>query len=210
MSTTPRPTARQTWPLWPIAVAIAVSLAGYTYLRLAYAKPAKPHEPFAEHRQRAEFGRIAAAGWVHAAAEFEAVVELPALDAAVQLLPTPPGPAEELRQLSTETWHLPIEYSLVSAPARETHGADYTVHLQAELDQARAHIVGFDLFRKGAELVALPRWEQYIGELDPRRPRTTGRFTIPAGTLPTGPYRLILPALKQSSQWDFVVESGRD
>ncbi len=84
------------------------------------------------------------------------------------------------------------------------------MHFQAELDQARAHIVGFDLFRKGAELVALPRWEQYTGELDPRRPRNTGRFTIPSDTLPTGRYRLTLPALKQSSQWDLVVEAGSD
>ena len=207
MSTTPRPTARQPWPLWPIAVAILVALVGYTYLRLAYAKPAKPHEPFAEHRQRAEFGRFAAAGWAHTAAEFEAVVELPALDAAVQQQPAPPGPAEELRQLATETWHLPIEYSVVAAPARHAAGADYTVHYQADLDQARAHIVGFDLFRKGDELVALPRWEQSPGALTQRRPRTTGRFTIPAGTLPTGRYRLTLPALKRSSQWAFVVEA---
>lgn len=210
MSTTPRPTARQPWPLWPIAVAIIVALVGYTYLRLAYAKPGKPHEPFAEHRQRAEFGRFAAAGWAHTAAEFEAVVELPALDAAVEQQPAQPGPAEELRQLSTETWHLPIEYSVVSAPSRHPGRVDYIVHFEAELDQARAHIVGFDLFRKGVELVVLPRWEQYPGELTQRRPRNTGRFSIPAGTLPTGRYRMTLPALKQSSQWDLVVEAASD
>ena len=30
------------------------------------------------------------------------------------------------------------------------------------------------------------------------------------GTLPTGRYRMTLPALKQSSQWDLVVEAGSD
>ena len=208
MTAAPPPRSRQPWPLWPIAVAIVVSLAGYTYLRVAYAKPAKPHEPFAEHRQRAEFSRFEAAGWTHAATEFVPVVELPSLDATVRQQPARSAPTEELRQLSAENWHLPIEYTVVSAPTRQPANAAYTVHFRAELDQARAHIVGFDLFRKGTDLVALPRWEPLPGDLTPPRPRNAGRFTIPAGALPAGRYRVTLPALKQSSEWELVVVTG--
>lgn len=201
MTASPRPPARQPWPLWPIVVAIVVSIAGYTYLRLAHAKPAKPHEPYADHLRRTESEKFTAAGWVRAEAAFETVVEQPAANAPINTTAVGPDAVEELRRLSTETWHLPIEYSFVSAPAKLEVGAECTVHVQAELDQARAHIVAFDLFRKGTELVVLPRWEPYPAELTPRRPRTSGRLTIPAAALVPGRYRVTLPALKQSSQW---------
>ncbi|HLP01337.1 MAG TPA: hypothetical protein VK163_04875 [Opitutaceae bacterium] len=200
-----RPPTRKPWPLWPIAVAILVSIAGYTYLRLAYAKPGKPHEPFAETRQRVESDRLRAAGWTRLEAPFEAEIEVPAADAAVQALLIRPEAVEELHQLSAENWHLPIEYSAVSAPATLAAGAALAVHLQAELDQARAHIVGFDIFRKGADVVALPRWEPYPEELTPRRPRATGTIVFPAAALPPGQYRVTLPALKQSAQWELTV-----
>jgi len=205
MTAAPRPTARQPWPLWPIAVAIVVSLAGYTYFRLAFAKPEKPHEPFAESRQRSESAKLKAAGWEWSEAAYETVVDLPAPAAAVHELPVRPAIAEELFRLSTENWHLPIEYTGVAAPSRTTAGAEYALHFQVELDQARAHIVSYDLYRKGADLVVIPRWEPYPPELTPRRPKTVGRLVVPAPALPAGHYRVTLLALKQSSQWELEV-----
>ncbi|MFT3828894.1 MAG: hypothetical protein QM691_04220 [Opitutaceae bacterium] len=205
MTRAARPSARKPWPMWPIAVAILVSLAGYTYLRLAYAKPGKPHEPFAESRQRVESDRLKNAGWTRLDAAFEAGIEVPAADAAVQTLLIRPEAVEELRQLSAENWHLPIEYSALSAPAAAAAGAELDVHFQAELDQARAHIVGFDLYRKGADIVVLPRWEPYPEELTPRRPRVIGRIVIPAAALPAGQYRVTFLALRQSAQWQLTV-----
>ncbi len=201
MSASPRPPARQPWPLWPIALAVAVSIAGYTYVRLAHAKPTKPHEPYADNLRRSESAKLKAAGWTHAEIAFEAVVELPATDTPINATTAGPAAVEELRRLSPETWHLPIEYTFVAAAAQLPSGAEATVHFQAELDQARAHLVAFDGFRKGSELVVLPRWEPYPAELTPRRPRTSGRFTIPAALLAPGRCRVTLPALKQSSQW---------
>ncbi len=205
MTADSRKPARQPWPLWPVAVAIVISLAGYTYFRLAYAKTAKPHEPFADNQRRVESDKLKAAGWERTDAAYEAVVELPAAEAAVRALVIRPEAAENLHQLSTENWHLPVEYTALAAPARLAAGGNCTLHFQAELDQARAHIVDFDCYRKESDLVLLPRWEPYPEELTPRRPRTTGRITIPAATLPPGTYRVTLPALKQSSQWDLVV-----
>ena len=207
MTAAPRPTARQPWPLWPIAVAIVVSLAGYTYFRLAFAKPENPHEPFAESRQRSESAKLKAAGWEWNEAAYEAVVELPVPAAAVRALPVRPALAEELFRLSTENWHLPIEYTAVAAPAHTTAGAEYALHFLVELDQARAHIVGYDLYRKDADLVVIPRWEPYPPELTPRRPKTGGRLVVPAGALPPGHYRVTLLALKQSSQWELEVSA---
>ncbi len=205
MSRPERPPARQPWPQWPIALAIVVSLAGYTYLRLAYAKPGKPHEPFAENRRRGESHRLEAAGWIRTEVVFTPEVEVLAPAAAVQALVIRPAAVEELRLLTAENWHLPIEYSAVSAPATVAADAGFAVHFQAELDQARVHIAGFDLFRKGTDLVALPRWEPYSEELAPRQPRAIGTLLIPAAALPAGRYRVTLPALKQSSQWELSI-----
>jgi hypothetical protein len=205
MTAAPRPTARQPWPLWPIAVAIVVSLAGYTYFRLAFAKPDKPHEPFAESRQRSESAKLKAAGWEWSEATYEAVVDLPAPEAAVHGLPVRPAIAEELFRLSTENWHLPIEYTDLAAAPHAPAGTEYAVHFQVELDQARAHIVSYDLYRKGADLIVIPRWEPYPPELVPRRPKTGGRLVVPAAALPAGHYRVTLLALKQSSQWELEV-----
>ncbi len=201
MTAEPRPPARKPWPLWPIALAIVVCLAGYTWLRLAYAKPGKAHEPFAESRQRAESAQLQAAGWTSSEAAYEPLVDLPPPQAPIHSLPRRPALAEELFHLSTENWILPIEYTAVAAPARAPAGSDYSVCFQIELDQARAHIVSFDLYRKGSDLIVLPRWEPYPPELTPRRPKTGGRLLIPATALPAGQYRVTLLALKQSSQW---------
>lgn len=205
MSAAPPKPARQPWPLWPITVAIVVSLAGYTYLRLAYAKPGKAHEPYAENRQRAESDALKAAGWTRTDAAFEPGIELPALDAAMHATFIRPPAAEELWRLSSENWHLPVDYTVVSTPPRIDEGAALEIHLQAELDQARVHIVDFDLYRKGADIVAIPRWEPYPEELTPRRPDITGTITVPAAALPPGRYHLVLPALKQSVEWDLTV-----
>lgn len=205
MTAASRPPARQPWPMWPVALAIVVCLAGYTYFRLAYAKPTKAHEPFADNRRRVESAQLGAAGWSRVDAAYEPVVELPAAAATVRSLVIRPAAAEDLHRLSAENWHLPIEYTTVAAPSQLAAGVDAVLHFQAELDQARAHIVGFDLYRKDADLVLLPRWEPYPEELVPRRPRITGRITLPAAALPPGPCRVTLPALRQSSQWDLVV-----
>lgn len=210
MTAAPRPPARKPWPLWPIAVAIVVCLAGYTWLRLAYAKPGKPHEPFAENRQRAESAKLQAAGWSTSEASYETLVDLPAPETAIHTLPVRPALAEELFRLSTENWNLPIEYTTVAAPACAPAGSDYAVFFQVELDQARAHIVGFDLYRKGADLIVIPRWEPYPPELTPRRPKTGGRLLIPAAALPAGHYRITLLALKQSSQWEVEIDGPAD
>ena len=205
MTAAPRPPARKPWPLWPVALAIVVCLAGYTYLRLAYAKPGKAHEPFAESRERTLSATLKAAGWEWTEAAYEALVDLPEPEAMIRSVPVRPGIVEELFLLSPENWHLPIEYTSVAATARTAANADYAVHFQVELDQARAHIVSFDLYRKGADLIVIPRWEPYPSELTPRRPKVGGRMIVPAAALPAGRYQVTLLALKQSSQWDLDV-----
>lgn len=205
MSAVPHSPGRRPWPLWPVAVAIVVCLAGYTYLRLAYAKPGRAHEPYAENLRRPQEKALAAAGWSRSTAAFADAIELPPIDAAMHAAALRPPAAEELRRLTSENWHLPIDYTVVSAPPRLDEGADLVIHIRAEVDQARVHIVDFDLFLKDGDIVAVPRWEPYPDELTPRSSGITGTITVPAAALAPGRHHFVLPALKQSIEWDLAV-----
>ncbi len=199
MSSASRPPVRQPWPLWPIAVAIVVCLAGYTYVRLSFAKAARPHEPFAEGRQRALTEKLKANGWEQLETRFETTATPAAGPRIATALPVRPQPVERLFHLSTENWHLPIEYTALAATPAQSAATEHIVHFSATLDQARVRLVGFDLFRHGADLVALPRWEPHApGTATPAA--VSGRITIPAAALPTGRHTLSLPALKATAQ----------
>lgn len=49
---------RSPWPWWPFLLAIAVFCAGYTWIRVAYARPQRATEPWAD-RQVADAGPLA-------------------------------------------------------------------------------------------------------------------------------------------------------
>jgi hypothetical protein len=189
--------------MWPIALGIVVFIGGYTYVRLAYAKPGHAHEPFAESRRRADTDKLTAAGWTRSELDFEPVVEQLSADAPVKPVLIRPSAVDELQRLDTENWNLPIEYTVVSAPAKAAGGL--RLAFQASLDQARAQISGFTLFRKGGEVVLLPRWEPIPEELIPRRPVAGGRVAVPESALPPGRYSVILPAIRQSSTLELEV-----
>lgn len=187
--------------MWPIAVAIVVCLAGYTYVRLSFAKAARPHEPFAEGRQRALTEKLKANGWEQLEVRFEPT-DTPVPPFENTALPVRPPPVEQLFQLSTENWHLPIEYTALAVSASRPPATEHIVHFAAALDQARVRLLGFDLYRRGADLVAVPRWE-------PHAPTSvaavSGRITIPAAALPPGRCTLFLPALKNTTQCEVGV-----
>lgn len=205
MPSAPRPPARQPWPLWPIAVAIIVCLAGYTYFRLSFAKPNKPHEPFAESRQRALTEKLKAAGWEQIEIRFETITAPPAAPIPTVNVPARPSPVDELHRLSAENWHLPIEYTVLAAPGAVPAGNEIVVQFSALLDQARVQIIGFDLFRRGTDLVTIPRWEPHHAAASSIQTTAVGRITIPAAALPPGAYRLSVPALKSTALCDLIV-----
>jgi hypothetical protein len=188
-----------------VAVAIVAALGLYTFFRLHYAKPGKPHEPYAESRARTDEQRLTAAGWTHGEAAFEPLAEVPETAGAARPLLQPPAAAGALALLTPGAWILPVEYPRLAAPA--TLGADepYAVHFQARLDHARAQIVGFDLYRKDSDVLVVPRWEQMPDGLVPRERPVSGRLVWPAGAVPAGQYRVTLLAVKESAQWDLAV-----
>ncbi len=205
-----RPPARQPWPLWPIAIAIAVCLAGYTYVRLDFAKQQKAHEPFADSQRRADLAQLEAAGWQHTTAAFTPGPATAATGAATAVASEPGRPDDlaELRKLSTENWHLPIEYTAISAPAEATAAAPYAVALAATLDRARLHLAGFDVFRKDSSVLLLPRWAPLASSFGAGNNQISGTIHLPAGCLPTGRHTITLPALKQSSRWTVDVRGA--
>jgi hypothetical protein len=189
-----------------IAVALVLGLAGYACLWHDRAKPDHGHDSPTESRPLIGAEKIASAGWTHAETAYEALVEQADTAAPVHSVQITTDGVEELRGLAADGWHLPIEYTAIAAPSHAAAGEDCAVHFQAVLEPGRTHIVGFDVYRKAADIVVLPRWETYPEELVPRRLSGYGRITIPATALPPGTYRVTFPALKQSSQWELVVD----
>lgn len=188
-----------------VAIAIVVCLAGYTWMRLKYAKPGHGHEPFAQAFQRRESEKLKAAGWERFEAAWERAVDFPDPRGNVRVADARSPLSEDLFKSSTENWHLPIEYLKVTAPAELAAAGSYTVYLQALVDQARVQVHSFDIYRKGSDVLIIPRWEQIPEELIPRDAKTSGRMLWPEGKLPPGRYRVRLLALKQASEWDLTV-----
>jgi len=188
-----------------VALAIIASLALYTFFRLHFAKPGKPHEPYVESRERTDQQRLAAAGWAHFEGDFEPLAELPDPRGTIRPMAQRPDAALDLSQLTPGAWILPVEYENLAAPAALAPGQSYTVHFQARLDRARAQIVGFDLYRKDSDVLVIPRWEQMPAGLVPREHPVSGRMLWPAGAVPAGRYRVTLLAVKESAQWDLEV-----
>lgn len=197
--------------MWPIVLAIIVSLAGYTYLRLAYAKQQKAHEPFADRQHRADQAQLEQAGWACIDATYHAASAPTATAAApVVAVSDQPELVAELRALTAENWILPIEYTALIVPAATANTEAGRIAVSASLDQARAQVSGFDLYRKDRELIAIPRWAPLTGAFSDARPTTAGTIAFPAGALPPGRYTITFPALKLSNRAEFVVTGASD
>lgn len=196
--------------MWPIVVAIVVCLVGYTYVRLNFAKQQRAHEPYADSQRRVGLAQLEAAGWQHLDIDYTATEAGPAGAAHVAVATTPglPETIAELRQLTNENWHFPIEYTAVESSAETKRGNPLTVAFTAELDRSRVQIVGFDLFRKDSTVLVLPRWTGLPTTTNQGAPQATGSLAIPTESIPPGTYTLILPALKQSSQWTVEIRDA--
>lgn len=203
-ASTPSP-ERKPWPMSGVVIAIVICLAGYTYVRLKYAKEDHGHEPFAKAYARRESEKLKAAGWVRFDAQWERDVEVPPANAPMQFGDARAPLWEELFKASTENFHLPIDFTRVSAPARIAVAEPLVVNFEAEIDGARVRIHSFDVYHKAGDLVFVPRWEQIPSEMVPADLKSRGRITLPAGKLAAGKYHVRLQALKRSSEFDVEV-----
>lgn len=203
----PKP-PRKPWPMSGVAVAIVICLAAYTYVRIKYSKPNHGHEPFAEARQRVESAKLKQNGWERFDIAWERTVDFPEPRGNVRTVDARPPLREDLLKSTNENWYLPIEYLRVTAPAEVAAADSYTVYAEAQLDGARAQIVSFDAYRKGADVLLVPRTEQIPAELIPRTVKPSGRMLWPAGKLPAGQYRVLLLANRQAAEWDLRVTAN--
>jgi hypothetical protein len=187
-----------------VALVIVVGIALYTWISLAFRKPGPPNEPWIDQRARAEVGVLAEAGWSKSEVPFEPVVEFPASRGNVSLGQAMPI-VDLLRQTTLDPWHLPIEVTGSMAPTEWSAGQPYTAYLKLALDTDRMQIGGFTVFRKGAHVILVPRWERVPGDLIARSRTAGGRLLFNPGEVPPGEYTVTVVAIKSCATWRLSV-----
>jgi hypothetical protein len=190
-----------------VALVIVVGIALYTWITLEFRKPERPNEPWIDQRGRAELAVLEKAGWSKSEVPFEAVVEFPASRGNVSLGQAMPI-VDLLRQTTLDPWHLPIEVTASMAPAEWSDGQPYTAYLKLELDTDRRQIGGFTVFRKGAHLILVPRWERVPGDLLARSRIASGRLLFSPDDVPPGEYTVTVVAIKSCATWRLSVHGG--
>lgn len=189
-----------------VALAIVAGIGVYTWLTLAYRKPGPAYEPYEAGRERATLARLAEGGWSHFRAKWAAFDGSPPHDPRAAATASAEGVALELREWLRAVWHLPVDWpALAPAPTWEAE-ADYVVDFTLRPDGSNASLVGFDIYRRGTDIVVITRWEPAGVQLRPRTAPFSGRMHWPAAARPEpGTYTVTLAALREARQWTLTV-----
>lgn len=186
-----------------IIFAILVFIAGYTFLTLHYRKQGKAYEPYADMRNRANTGRLLAAGYQRV----PLAVERPA-DLAMKTntaYPAPGGLPTPLKTTLVAVPRLPSDIIDAHAPTTISSDEAYTVLFRCVTPDDKQQLGGAELYVKGDEIVITPDFDRLTGGLQARTRDTLATLTIPAHTLKPGAYRVSLIGENTSRAWRLQV-----
>src|SRR5262249_26187854 len=150
------PQERQPWPMKWVALAILLVIVPYTFLTLHYRKPGKAYEPYVDMRERANTGRLLAAGYQR--------IELPAERPADRMTPitsatiasTGGGLPAGLKNTIVAPPLLPSEITNVAAPPDISSVQPYSFRFACSQPDAKRQLAGADLYVRENELVITP------------------------------------------------------
>jgi hypothetical protein len=195
---------RKPWPMKWVALAIIVMIAGYTFLTLHYRRPGKAYQPYADMKERANTGRLLAAGYrrvvLHAARPTEAVTQ------PNTALPAPGGLPAELSSTIVSAPLLPTDILEVHAAATVAETDEYSLQFRCATSDDRRQLSAAELYVKGDEIVITPDFEQLSDGLQVRSREVTVAVSVPAGTLKPGSYRVTLVGENASRAWRLDVK----
>ncbi len=178
---------------WVVA-AIAVFIAGYTFIELRFRKPTRPHEPAREMHDRDTLARLQKAGWVRAPIEVRRPVENPPSGRA-SVTHGALGLGLDLDNCFAEKPLLFKSIDRVSAPAAVNRGEDCVVYFTASVADLTHQLAGAELLQRGDELVIVPTAEHLPGkELYSRWNDSNYCVNLPTNNLAPGRYQLRLIA----------------
>ncbi len=188
-----------------IVIAIIALVVPYTYLTLHFRKPGPAYRPYEALKERANVERLLAAGYqrINTLAERpsdpQSIVKT--IGASATITDAPGGLPAGLAATLVEIPLLPRAVQSVSAPRESTLLLPYTILFNCTLANQKEQLGGSQMFIHGNTLVIIPQFEPIAGNLIARTNESIVTITVPAGTLKTGCYTVVLAASQHSKQW---------
>ena len=193
-----------------IVIAIIALVAPYTYLTLHFRKPGPAYRPYEDFVKRANVERLLAAGYrrINTLAERPSDPQRVAktLGATAIVTDAPGGLPAGLAATFVETPLLPRAFQSVSAPREAAALLPYTILFNCTLANQKEQLGGSQMFIRHDTLVIIPQFEPIRGGLIARTNESAVTITVPAGTLKSGRYTIILAASQRSKQWTVEVK----
>lgn len=189
---------------WVVLTIIAV-LVPYTWLTLHYRKPGHAFEPYHDLKNRANIGRLLAAGYQRIPVDATRPADAVRVSATAAIFPAPGGLPEELDRTLVDRPTLPVDFSRVHAADSISAREPYVIELACTLPDHKEQLAGAYLYVRDGDLVLAPDFEKLGGELLARTDDTTALLTVPAGALKPGRYHVVLAGQRASRAWSLQV-----
>jgi hypothetical protein len=188
-----------------IALAIVVFVGGYTFLTLHYRKAGRAYEPYNDMKNRANVGRLLAAGYQRIPLPAQRPADRMQPIASATIASAAGGLPAGLRQTLVESPDLPSAITNVAAPPEIGARADYVFRFACTLPDPKRLLSGADLYVHGEEIVIAPDYEKVSGGLLARTNDNVVQLTVPAGALKPGRYHVTLVGAQSSRAWTLTV-----
>jgi hypothetical protein len=196
------PPQRKPWPMKWIALAIVIFIAGYTYVRLHFAKRGPGFEPYRDIKERQVLQK---AGYQRYPVDVVRPADPRAASPGAGVSAAPGGlPADLLAHLPAAP-RLATAIGGVEAAGSVDRLAEYRVQFACIQKDPRQQVAGAELYLKGGEVLLAPEFEPLSGPLVSRVREATLVLTIPPGTLPAGRFRVTLVGQESSKAWSLLV-----
>lgn len=211
---TAAPRERKPWPMKWIVLAIVVYIAGYTFINVAYRKPAgSAHEPAVETRERAlRTVQTTMNGWSRVACELAETV--PSSDAEPAVVTAKPLPTPLDRHLPPDLPMImpgepalhPAQFS-VTAPARLAVADPLRVRLEFPGDATVPAFGEILAYFKGNHLYLFIQDRRHVApDTQPVPAASPLVLVLPPATLTAGTWQASAFTASQAFDWSFTVE----
>lgn len=196
-------------PMRWVVAAILVFIAGYTYLRLHYAKRGGSFEPYHDLRQEISVARLLKLGYRRIPVTVERPAEPLAAAAiapdAAEVLDAFGGLPAELDGALASKPILPAVIDRVAAPRAVPADATYRLQFACSQPDYSTQLRDAILYRKDRRIILLPEFEKIPGELLARSKDSVVLANFSVHSLAPGRYSVLLCGGRRSKSWSFVV-----
>lgn len=193
-----------------VVLAIIACVIPYTWITLKYRKEGPSYNPYEDSKNHANVVRLLEAGYtrINVTAERPADPQLltKGMTSLADVTNAPGGLTEDLASTLVEVPELPLSFASVSAAKEAAAMLPYPVIFTCKLGDQKHQLGGAQLFRKDGSIVIVPIFEPLSGDLTARTKESVVVLTLPAGSLKSGNYNVVLAGRAESKTWTLDVK----